>query len=338
MTTHFAPNGTAEHAAHFSNPEAIATSYEAEWEAHFSNPESHFSNPETHYSTPESEWEDEGEGFLPLIPLAMGALKSLALPALKGVAKAGIKKLLPQAKRMAGQVARNVLSGGGRPQPRPSSQPTRPPQRRPMSGGAPVFGGASAGGSAAQSSQTVAGLFAQLSRIFGQAESEAEAQEAAMFGANEAEGEIAAHEAAHEAALTEVMAAEASHSESESEAEALLGAALPVTIRIMGGQRALRQVTPALAVANANLVRSLHGQGGAGRQLLRTVPSIQRRTVAGLRVAQRAGRPITPALATQIMAGQAAHVLGTPAVCGRALARNVTIRQATVRRPRRNGY
>jgi hypothetical protein len=174
------------------------------------------------------------------------------------------------------------------------------------------------------------GLLRQLGPLLRESEQEAAALEAHLFGANEMEAEVAAHETAHEAALTEVLAAESAHTESESEAEALLGAALPVTIRIMGGARALRPVLPTLARSNARLVRGLHQRGGAGRQLMRLVPSIQRRTVAGLRAAQRAGYPLTPALAARMMGAQTARVMGSPRLSGPALVRNAAIRRATV--------
>jgi hypothetical protein len=176
----------------------------------------------------------------------------------------------------------------------------------------------------------VASLFRQLSRIFGEGEMESAEMEAALFGASEFEGEIAAHETAHEAALTEVLAAEAAHTESEGEAEALLGTALPITITIMGGRRALRRVKPTLAQANARLVRSIRRSGPSGPQLLRAVPTIQRRAVASLKAAQRAGHPITPNLVARVMAGQAARVLGTPSIFGPAVTRNTAIRQSTV--------
>ena len=161
---------------------------------------------------------------------------------------------------------------------------------------------------------------------------EAEAQ---FFGANEFEGELAGHELAHEAALTEVLAAEAAHAETESEAEAILGTTLPVSIYVLRGRRALRPLLPALARANVDLVRGIRRSGPAGRQLLRVVPSVQRRTVASLLAAQRGGRPVSPALVAPIMAGQAARVLGTPHLCGRALVRNATIRRGTVARTNR---
>jgi hypothetical protein len=176
----------------------------------------------------------------------------------------------------------------------------------------------------------VASLFRQLSRIFGEGEMEAAAMEAELFGGSEFEGEIAAHEAAHEAALTEVLAAEAAHTESEGEAAALLGAALPITITIMGGRRALRSVKPTLAQANTRLVRGIRRSGPPGPQLLRAVPAIHRRTIASLKAAQRAGQPVTPHLVVRTMAGQAARVLGTPSIFGPAVTRNTAIRQSTV--------
>jgi hypothetical protein len=177
---------------------------------------------------------------------------------------------------------------------------------------------------------TVAGLLRQLSALFGEGENEAAALEAEYFGVNEFEGELATHEAAHEAALTEILAAEAAHTEDESEAEALLGMSLPITIRIMGGRRALRPVLPTLARGNARLVRSLHRGGPTGRQLLRAVPAIHRRTIASLRAAMRGGRPITPVLVARVLAGHTARVLGTPVIVGRSLVRNTAIRQRTV--------
>ena len=39
---------------------------------------------------------------------------------------------------------------------------------------------------------------------------------------------------------------------------------------------------------------------------------------------------MTPALVAPVMAGQAARVLGTPHICGRALVRNTVIRRGTV--------
>ncbi len=258
---------------------------------------------ETYETAAYASHEDEADQFLPLLaPLAMKALPLMAKFALPAA-----KKLLPFAKQAVSGVVRNVLSGAGG---------ARPAGR--------------AGGPRAARAAQLDALFRQLRSLLREGESEAAALEAQLFGANEFEGELAAHEAAHEAALTEVLAAEASHTASEGEAAAILGATLPITITIMGGRRALRPVLPTLTRANGRLVRGLYRSGPAGPQLVRLAPAIQRRTVGSLLAAQRAGRPITPGLATRVMAGQAARVLATPRLGGPALVRNTAIRQATV--------
>jgi hypothetical protein len=126
------------------------------------------------------------------------------------------------------------------------------------------------------------------------------------------------------------MAAEATHTASESEAESLLGTTLPITITIMGGRGAVRPIYPSLVQANRRLVQGIRSSGPGGTQLLRVVPTIQRRTIATLRAANRSGVPVTPQLATRVMAGHAARVLGSPRRCGPALVRNTVIRRATV--------
>jgi hypothetical protein len=159
---------------------------------------------------------------------------------------------------------------------------------------------------------------------------EAEQMEAEFFGTNEAEAEVAATEDARDAALTEVLAAEATHCESESEAEALIGTAVPIAISSMGGKRALRHVMPTLVHSTTELVRFLHQRGSAGRQLLRLIPTILRRTVASLHAAQQSGRAINSDLVRRLMALQAAQVLGNSQLLMRAMTRNTLIRQHTV--------
>ena len=280
----------------FSNPYT-----NPEWEEEWETPEgSHYSNP---YSNPEMEWET-AEGHPYSNPYTNPEWEYEAdrfIPLIAGAAK----KLIPTAVK----VGRKLIRGMSR---RPGSRPTRRPHR--------------AGGR----NQQISSLFYQLGRIFAQGESEASALEAHLFGANEFETEVAAHEVAHQAALTEVMAAEAAHTESESEAQALLSTVLPVTIHIMSAGPAIRSVTPALVKANSRLVRTLHRQGPAGRQLVRTVPTAVRRTIGSLKAADRKGVPITPALASKVMTGQAARVLATPDICRHALTRNMIVRQQTV--------
>lgn len=276
--------------------------------------------------SPYASQEDEGaDQFLPLLPL----LAAKALPLIGKVALPAIKRLLPIAKRAVGGVVQNLLAGGGGgggPAPAPVNvrRPSAPRPRPTRPSGGP------GGGPATPRSAMVAGLFRQLADVLAQGEREASALEAQFFGANEFQGELAGLEQAHEAALTEVLAAESAHAETESEAAALLGSSLPITIRIMGGVRPLRPVMPALVQANARLVRGLRRGGPAGAQLLRLGPPIHRRTIASLRAIRRSGRPVTPGLVHRVMAAQAARVLGSPRIAGRALIRNTAIRRGTV--------
>jgi hypothetical protein len=286
---------------------ASASSYALEGELH------EWEHPETH----EWEWAGEGENeadpFLPfLLPLA-----AKALPALGRVLMPAVRSLIPAAKQAVGATVRNILA----PSPPPGAGAGRPP------------GGAGTGRPRALH------LIRQLHGIILRGEAEAEAAEAALFGTAESEWE-SGHPAAHEAALTEVLAAEAAHTASEAEAEALLGAALPITIRVMSGPRRLRRLTPSLVRANTGLVRGLRRSGPAGPQLLRLVPKIQRNAVASISQLQRSGRRVPPRMVGPIVAASAARVLGTPSKCGPALVRNAVVRQRTVapahlrRRPR----
>ena len=85
---------------------------------------------------------------------------------------------------------------------------------------------------------------------------------------------------------------------------------------------------PVLATANGTLARTLRRQGGAaGGNLLRTIPTIQRRTVASLRAAARRGQPITPQLAVRAFAANARRTLGNRPVVARAITRNIALRQ-----------
>jgi hypothetical protein len=175
-------------------------------------------------------------------------------------------------------------------------------------------------------------------------EATAAAFEAQYFGDGETDGEVADDELAHDAALTEVLAAEAAHTESDTEAQSLLGAALPLTITIMGARGPMYRYLPILIRTNARLVRGMRGSGPAGPQLSRLAVPIQRRTIASLAAAQRAGRPVPPVMVPRVMAAQAARVLGSPRIAGPALVRNTAVRRWTVApagqsvRPRRLRY
>lgn len=167
------------------------------------------------------------------------------------------------------------------------------------------------------------------SALLKEGEMESMQMEAEFFGANEAEAEVAQTETAYEAALTEFLAAQAAEATTEAEAEAAMGAALPITVAIMGGRRALRSIMPILTQANSQLVKNLAQQGSVGRQLLRTVPAIQRQTVATLKAVARSGQPINGSVAVRAMADASRRVLSNPQRVQRTIVRNAVLRQRT---------
>ncbi len=163
-----------------------------------------------------------------------------------------------------------------------------------------------------------------LQQVLKEAEMEAENMEAEFFGTNEGEAEVGHGETAYEAALTEMLAAEAAESESEAEAVAHVSAALPITATMMGGRNALRRVMPTMTQANADLACLLHRKEP---QLLRLLPTIHRRTIAGLHGAYRSGKPISGELATRTMAAVSHRVLSDPDLVEKSLMRNSSLRE-----------
>ncbi len=314
---------TSQEATQYSNPysnpefEAAATQYsnpysnpefEDEWEAaatQYSNP---YSNPEfeaaaAQYSNPYSnpEFEDEWEAAATQYsnpysnPEDEGeyffkkAFRSIG----RGL-KAVVKVAAPLAKRFAPILAGKLAA---------------------MIPGVGVLAGP---------------LAAKLtSHLLKEGELEAMQMEAEFFGTNEAEAEVTNSEQAHEAALTEFLAAQAAEATTEAESEAAIAATLPITIRIMGGQRALRSVTPVLTQATGRMTQMLRQQGPAGQQLLRTIPTIQRQAIATLKAAARSGQPINSATAVRALASATNRVLGNSPRVQKAIVRNAVLRQRT---------
>ncbi len=167
------------------------------------------------------------------------------------------------------------------------------------------------------------------SQLVSEGEMEATQMEAALFGMNEAVAEVANTEVAYEAALAEFLATQAAEATNEAEAQAAIGAALPITIKAMGGSKALRSITPTLSQANAAVAGTLVKQGLVGKQLLRIMPTIHRRAIATLKAAARSGQPITGAMAIKAMAAASHQVLGNPQKVQQAMVRNGALRQRT---------
>jgi hypothetical protein len=174
-------------------------------------------------------------------------------------------------------------------------------------------------------------ILGQLTQsILGEGEAMAAEAEAEAFGGSHGEAEIGHTETAHEAALSELLAAEAAMASSEAEAVSAISATLPLTIHIMRAGRATRPVMPALTQANARVARAMLRAGGpGGRQLLRTMPSIQRLAAGTINAAARAGRPVTPALAVGAMAAATRRILGNPRRVDVLVNRNLALRQQT---------
>jgi hypothetical protein len=173
-------------------------------------------------------------------------------------------------------------------------------------------------------------LLGQLTqRLVSESEYLAAEAEAEAFGGSNGESEIGSSEVAHEAALSELLAAEAAAAGSEAEAVSTIAATLPLTITVMRARRAVRPVIPTLNQANIRLSRSLRRSGPQGRQLLRTMPTIQRRAVGNIVAAARAGVPVTPPLAARAMAAATRSVLTNPSRVEIAVGRNVMLRRRT---------
>ena len=286
---------TPAHEAQYSNP-YINPELEDEWEA---THEAQYSNP---YANPEleNEWEATHEAHYSN-PYANPEFEDegeyffkKAFRSIGHGLKAAIKVAAPLAKRFAPILAGKLAT---------------------MIPGVGVIAGP---------------LAARLtSHLLKEGEMESMEMESEFFGSNEAEVEVANHEMAHEAALTEFLAAQAAEASTEAEAEAAIAATLPITVSIMGGRRALRPVMPIMTQATGLMTQLLRQQGPAGQELLRTIPTIQRQTIATLKAAARSGQPINSATAVKALAAATNRVLSNPQRVQSALVRNMVLRQRT---------
>lgn len=155
--------------------------------------------------------------------------------------------------------------------------------------------------------------------------------ESKFFSISDSEVQVGDSSTTYEAVFGEVLAAEASHTPNQAEAAALLGAVVPSAVKSMGAQQALRPVMlPLLQISN-QLTQIFQQSGSAGHKLQRVLPTILRRVIASLQLAQRAGKPVNAALIKQVMAEHAARVLKNPATVTGAIARNAVIRKQVVK-------
>jgi hypothetical protein len=137
----------------------------------------------------------------------------------------------------------------------------------------------------------------------------------------EADGELNPIRRVYPDALMEHLAHRAAEAESEAEAEAFIGALIPLAARL------LPRVAPAIMRAAPGLIRGVAGvartlrRSPATRQLVRTIPTIVRRTAANIAQQAAQGQPVTPQTAVRTLARQTAQVLSSPQQCVQAYQR-----------------
>jgi hypothetical protein len=85
--------------------------------------------------------------------------------------------------------------------------------------------------------------------------------------------------------------------------------------------RVMTRATPQLSRGVSNIARTLY-RDPRTRHMVRTIPSIARRTVTTLARQAAAGRPVTPVAAQRVLAQQAYRVLTRPQETARALRLN----------------
>jgi hypothetical protein len=113
----------------------------------------------------------------------------------------------------------------------------------------------------------------------------------------------------------------ATEAESEAEAEAFIGALVPIAARL------IPRAAPVIMRAAPQLVRALSGvtrtlrRSPATRPLVRAIPEVMRRTVAGVADQVARGRPVTPQSAVRLLARNTSQVLGNPQAAVRAYRR-----------------
>jgi hypothetical protein len=123
-------------------------------------------------------------------------------------------------------------------------------------------------------------------------------------------------------ALMEHLGHAATEAETEAEAEAFIGALVPLAAQL------LPRIAPAVMRAAPALIRGLTGatrtlrSSPATRPLLRTLPTVVRRTAASMAQQAARGQPVTPQTAVRSLAQQTAQVLGSPQQCVQAYRRS----------------
>jgi hypothetical protein len=141
----------------------------------------------------------------------------------------------------------------------------------------------------------------------------------------EAEGEMNPLRRVYPDALMEHLGHAAAETESEAEAEAFIGALVPLAARL------IPKVAPTIMRAAPKLIRGVTQvtrtlrRNPKTRPLVRTMPTIVRRTAATMARQAARGQPITTQGAVRALANQTARVLASPRQCVCAYQRSRTL-------------
>ena len=141
----------------------------------------------------------------------------------------------------------------------------------------------------------------------------------------ELESEVNPIRRAYPDALMEHLGHAAAAAESEAEAEAFIGALVPLAARLLPqAGSAIMRAAPGLIRGLAGTTRTLR-QSPTTRPLVRTLPTVMRRTAASMAQQAAQGRPVTPQRAVQTLARQTAQVVGSPQQAAQAYRRSQTM-------------
>jgi hypothetical protein len=131
-------------------------------------------------------------------------------------------------------------------------------------------------------------------------------------GECECEAEVNPLRRVYPDALMEHLGHAAAEAHTEAEAEAFIGALIPLSARLYPQIASLiLRAAPALIPGVAIVTRTLR-RSPVTRPLIRTIPTIVRRTAASMSQQARQRRAVTPKTAVRTLASQTAQVLGTP--------------------------
>ena len=126
-------------------------------------------------------------------------------------------------------------------------------------------------------------------------------------------------------ALMEHLGHAAAAAESEAEAEAFIGALIPLAGRLIPrAAPAIMRAAPGLIRGLSSAARTLR-RNPITRPLVRTLPTVIRRTAASVAQQAAQGQPVTPQSTVRTLARQTAQVLSSPRQCAQAYQRSRTL-------------